>query len=169
MPAIRQNITQAKLHLYGGGRLVNAMRNLSKELGLDDCVTFHGVVPFFELPEILKKADLGIVPTKDSVFSDEALSMKSLEYMTLGIPIVISKTTAHSYYYNDSMVRFFRPRDHNDLANAIISLYRDENMRNRLTDNANEFLERHSWSLAKQDYYNTIDSLLAVKPQKADK
>jgi glycosyltransferase involved in cell wall biosynthesis len=161
MPIIKQQIPQVRLDLYGGGRLYESMMNLSKELGLDDCVHFNGGVPFFELPHILKKADIGVVPTKASVFSDEALSMKSLEYMTLGIPIVISRTSAHSYYYDDSMVVFFKPEDENDLAKAIVSLYqKNEAERDGLIDGAMKFLEVQNWSHAKQTYYKIIDSLI---------
>jgi glycosyltransferase involved in cell wall biosynthesis len=161
MPVVRQHIRGVELHLYGGGRLYETMRNLSQELHIDDCVHFHGVVPFFDLPEILKEADIGIVPTKALVFSDEALSMKSLEYMTLGIPIVISKTTAHSYYYNDTMVQFFTPDDENDLAKAIISLYENVDKRNSLIDGAMKFLDEYSWSHAKKDYFNIVESLVS--------
>jgi glycosyltransferase involved in cell wall biosynthesis len=137
------------------------MMNLSKELALDDCVHFNGAVPFFELPEILKRADIGIVPTKASVFSDEALSMKSLEYMTLGIPIVISKTTAHKYYYDDTMVVFFTPEDENDLARAIISLYQKSGAeRDGLIDGAMKFLDEQNWSHARETYYKIVDSLV---------
>jgi glycosyltransferase involved in cell wall biosynthesis len=161
MPIVKKQIPDVKLDLYGGGRLYESMINLSKELDLDDCVHFNGSVPFFELPEILKRADIGVVPTKASVFSDEALSMKSLEYMTLGIPIVISRTTAHSYYYDDNMVMFFTPEDENDLARAIISLYRKSDAeRDGLIDSAMKFLDEQNWSHAKETYYKIIDSLV---------
>jgi glycosyltransferase involved in cell wall biosynthesis len=109
---------------------------------------------------------MGIVPTKAAVFSDEALSMKSLEYMTLGIPIVISGTTAHRYYYNDDMVKFFQPEDENDLAEKIIALCKDNAERNRLVDNANIFLESHGWSCVKEDYYKIVDQV-SSKRQKS--
>ena len=122
---------------------------------------FNGGVPFFELPEILKKADIGIVPTKASVFSDEALSMKSLEYMTLGIPIVISKTTAHRYYYDDKMVVFFKPEDESDLARSIISLYRKSDAeRDELIDGAMKFLNEQNWSHARETYYKIVESVM---------
>jgi glycosyltransferase involved in cell wall biosynthesis len=161
MVLVRKQIPNVKLNLYGGGRLYESMMNLSKELGLDDCVHFNGGVPFFELPEILKKADIGIVPTKASVFSDEALSMKSLEYMTLGIPIVISKTTAHRYYYDDKMVVFFKPEDESDLAKSIISLYRKSDAeRDELIDGAMKFLKEQNWSHAREIYYKIVESVM---------
>jgi glycosyltransferase involved in cell wall biosynthesis/peptidoglycan/xylan/chitin deacetylase (PgdA/CDA1 family) len=158
---VRKQIPQVTLDLYGGGRLYESMIDLSIELGIDDCVHFNGGVPFYELPEILKKADIGVVPTKAAVFSNEALSMKSLEYLTLGIPIVISRTAAHSYYYDDRMVVFFAPEDENDLATAITTLYRKSGAeRNELIDSAMKFLEKQNWSHAKEIYYKIVESLI---------
>ena len=164
MPAVRKQIPGVKLHLYGGGRLYGAMMDLAKELRVDDCLSFNGAVPFYELPEILKKADMGIVPTKASVFSDEALSMKSLEYMTLGIPIVISRSTAHSYYYDEGMVVFFEPENADDLARAIVSLYGKSNEeKDALIDGALKFIEKENWSHARETYYKIIDSIIDRK------
>lgn len=160
MPIVKNQIPGVRLNLYGGGRLYEAMMELSKELGVADCVQFNGGVPFYELPEILKGADIGVVPTKASVFSDEALSMKSLEYLTLGIPIVISKTAAHRYYYDDGMVVFFDPEDEEALARAIVSLYRKTAAeRNSLIEGAMKFLERENWGHARKRYYQIIEAI----------
>jgi glycosyltransferase involved in cell wall biosynthesis len=161
MPIVKEHIPNVKLHLYGEGRLYQSMIKLSKELNLEGFVFFNGSVPFYKLPQILKKADIGVVPTKGSVFSDEAVSMKSLEYLTLGIPIVISGTRAHRYYYKEDMVVFFTPGDEKDLARAIILLYQKSlQERNLLIENAMKFLEKNNWQRIKEIYLQTIGSLI---------
>jgi glycosyltransferase involved in cell wall biosynthesis len=162
MPVIKQYIPNAVLHIYGGGRLLEDLKNLSENLGIQDCVRFHDTVPFYELPEILLDADIGIVPTKDSVFSNEALSMKSFEYISLGIPIVISRTKAHSYYYRDLMVKFFEPNNSEDLATSVVTLYKDENERKRLIYYADSFIQKHGWNQSKKIYFQVIDRLLST-------
>lgn len=161
MPEVRQSIPNVELHIYGGGRMLEEFEALSTRLDIQDCVIFHGVVPFYELPKILMKADIGIVPTKASVFSDEALSMKSLEYISLGIPIVISKNKAHSYYYDDSVVKFFKPEDENDLAKSIILLCKNENERKQIVYNAHKLMDKYGWKKAKLKYFQIIDNLIA--------
>jgi glycosyltransferase involved in cell wall biosynthesis len=161
IPEVRQNIPDVELHIYGGGRLLEEFEILSTKLEIQDCVIFHGVVPFYELPKILMEADIGIVPTKASVFSDEALSMKSLEYISLKIPIVISKNTAHSYYYDDSVVKFFKPDDEHDLAKSIILLCKNENERNQLASNAYKLIGKYGWKKAKLKYLQIIDNLIS--------
>jgi glycosyltransferase involved in cell wall biosynthesis len=108
----------------------------------------------------MRKADIGIVPTLNGVFAGEALSTKSLEFLAVGTPMIISRTTSTQYYYDDSMVMFFKPGDHYDLARCIIELYKDRYQRKALTQNAERFNQKHSWGHYKKIYLDTVDSLV---------
>ena len=96
----------------------------------------------------------------DRVFSDEAVSMKSFEYITLGIPIVISKTKAHGFYYHDSMVKFFEPENSYDLAMAVVQLYRDPHKRKQLVANSKVFMRKYGWKNHSKKIYTDIVDLL---------
>src|SRR5207247_2383312 len=130
----------------------------AEEHEMKSFVTFHEGVPFYELPAVLADADIGMVPTKDSVFSDEAVSMKSLEYIFMGIPVVISKTKGHSYYYGDSMVKFFEPCNSGDLARAVIDLFRNRASREEQVRNSRRFIEENSWARVKKVYVEIAGS-----------
>lgn len=160
MQIVKEKIPGITLDLYGEGRQCDEFMKLAKELNVSEIVKFHMFVPFFELPGILRNADIGVVPTKGSVFSDEAVSMKSLEYISLGIPIVISRTKAHNYYFDDTMVKFFNPEDEYDLAQAIIYLSADEDEKKRLVNNAQTFMKENNWGKTKEIYFQIIDDLI---------
>jgi glycosyltransferase involved in cell wall biosynthesis len=160
MPAIAERIPNVQLHVYGGGRLLDQCRLAVEKYKIGEFVTFHKGVPFYELPMILAKADLGIVPTKGSVFSGDILAMKSLEYISLGIPIVVSKTKGHSYYYNPSMVKFFLPGNKNSLAEAVIDLYQDEVERKRLKIHSQHFIAKNGWKNSKIKYLQIVKNLI---------
>lgn len=165
MPVISKYIPNVNLHVYGNkkGRLFEECKFMTIALGLKKIVIFHEGIPFYELPKILVDADIGIVPTKGSVFSDEAVSMKSFEYLALGIPIVISKTKAHQFYYNSSMVKFFEPDNSHDLAIVVIELYRDPHKRERLVANSREFMKRNGWNNhAKKIYLDIANRLISA-------
>ena len=160
MPAVLKAMPNIKLHIYGQGRFREKLDRMCGELELNGKVVIHPHVPFFQLPEILSRdADIGIVPTKGSVFSEEALSMKSLEYISMGIPIVISNTQVHKYYFNDSMVTFFQSDNHEDLANKIIQLSNSINIQKRQVENSRIFMEKHDWKIGKLSYYCVINKL----------
>ena len=42
-----------------------------------------------QIAEVMANADLGIVPKRNDPFGGEAFSTKILEFMSLGIPIVV--------------------------------------------------------------------------------
>jgi len=161
MPGIAKAIPNVLLHIYGGGRLREQIENLRVSLGIQNYLTIQRLVPFYQLPSIICQADIGIVPTKHGVFTDEALSMKSLEYIALGIPIVISRNRCHDYYYNDSMVKFFEPENHSDLAEKVIELAKDDKVRQQQIKRSLEFLKIHGWEETKKKYHKIIDNLVA--------
>jgi glycosyltransferase involved in cell wall biosynthesis len=163
MPIIKRELPNAKLHIYGSGPLSEELKLYARKHNIDDVVILHGNVPFYELPMILANADIGIVPTKDAVFSDEILAQKSLEYLSLGIPIVVSKNKGHSYYFNSNMVRFFKPNDRESLARSIIDVCRSPKEREKLLNNSKKFLERHNWKVYKTHYVRIVEQLLSIK------
>ncbi len=160
MPDIAKAIPNCLLHIYGGGRLREQIERLRISLGIQDYLSIHGFVPFYDLPAILCQADIGIVPTKHGVFTDEALSMKSLEYMALGIPIVISRNRCHDYYYNDFMVKFFEPGNPSDLAEKVVELAQDNELRQRQIRKSLEFMKIYGWEETRKKYHKIIDDLV---------
>ncbi len=156
VPEIARHIPHLQLHIYGAGRLQSEFQTLAASLGVNGIVRFHGSVPFHTLPRILPDADVGIVPTKGSVFSDEAVSMKSLEYISMDIPIVISATKAHRYLYDEATVKFFEPENAGELARAVISLYRDPAAREGLISAGRRFMAEHGWNESSKKYLRII-------------
>ena len=77
----------------------------------------------------------------------------------MGIPIVISRNKGHDYYYNDSMVKFFEPRNPSDLAEKVIELAQDDKKRKLQIKNSLEFLKIHGWEETKRKYHKIIDNL----------
>ena len=45
--------------------------------------------------------------------------------MAAALPIIASKTKIDDYYFDDSIIMFFKPGDHEDLARCIIDLYKN--------------------------------------------
>ncbi len=155
---VKKEVKGIRLHIYYGkkGRMYDTLKRRTSELGIENEVKFNTYVPFDQLPYVLKNADLGVVPTKDAVFSDEAVSMKSIEFIFLGIPIVISRTKAHSYYYDDSMVTFFTPCDSSDLARKIISVYQSAGRLEEQVKHSRRFVEQYAWKEKTGRVYSSI-------------
>jgi glycosyltransferase involved in cell wall biosynthesis len=156
---IRDAAPRAEFHIYGEGPAKAGLADLVRLHGLQDRVFLKDPVPLDEIVSIMAKADIGVIPKKDDGFGGEAFSTKSLEFMTLSVPIIIARTRIDDYYFNDSIVRFFKPGNHDDLAEAMLELINNRQRREDLADRALDFANNQSWSAKKALYLQLVDSL----------
>jgi glycosyltransferase involved in cell wall biosynthesis len=158
--AIKDQAPNAEFHVYGRGPERQAIANMIDELNLQDRVVLKDPLPISQIADIMANADLGIVPKRNDPFGGEAFSTKILEFMSLGIPVIVSATTIDKHYFNDSVVKFFTPEDEVDLAQCMLTLINDKELRTRIADNALKFVEDFSWDKKKYEYLDLVDSLL---------
>ncbi len=156
---IRNEIHDLEFHIYGKGTDEDYFINLVHKLKLEKRVIFRSVVPIEKLPKLMAEADLGVEPKLKKSFGNEAFSTKILEFMTVGIPVIASDTMVHTHYFDESMVKFFRSEDENDLARCIALLRKEEKLRKYLVKNAFRYIEKNSWNIKKYSYLNIVDSL----------
>jgi glycosyltransferase involved in cell wall biosynthesis len=74
--------------VVGDGTELVALRHLSRQLAIEDCVEFTGRLPDTALWEILSTADVCVNPDRANEMNDKSTMNKILEYMALGKPIV---------------------------------------------------------------------------------
>jgi glycosyltransferase involved in cell wall biosynthesis len=162
-----REIPGAQFHIYGEGAAKPSLIDLANDLGLSGCVHFHGFLPTNEIADVMARCDLGVEPKKaSSAFSNEAASTKILEFMAVGVPVVVSDTSIHKYYYDDSIVEFFESDQDSALADSILKLSRSPELRERLVANAGAHAKSNSWAVKKHEYTNLVDSLVAGNSQK---
>ena len=153
-------LPQAEFHLYGDGNMKENLVALAKDLGLHDRVRFFDWIPVQQMAEIMANADLGVVPKRADSFGNEAYSTKIMEFMSLGVPVVVSSTKIDRHYFNGSLVRFFESGNDAALAEAMFEMLCDRNLRDRLAKNALEYASRNSWESRKGEYLNLVGSLI---------
>jgi glycosyltransferase involved in cell wall biosynthesis len=156
---VRNEAPNAELHLYGNGRLESDLRAQAARLGLNGSVRFFGSVPLDRMPEVMANADIGVVPKRADGFGDEAYSTKIMEFMSQGVPVIVSRTKIDTFYFDDSSVRFFPSGDVQALADAMAELIRSKDLRESLSTHGYDYVARNSWDVRKQDYLDLVDSL----------
>jgi glycosyltransferase involved in cell wall biosynthesis len=156
---IKDRAPNAEFHIYGDGPAKAGLAEQIRSHGLEDKVFLKDPVPLDEIVNIMAKADIGIIPKKNDGFGGEAFSTKTLEFMTLGVPIIVSRTRIDKFYFNESMVKFFEPDNIEDLAEAMLALINNRSTRDRLSVTAAEFAKKNCWGAKKEIYLNLVDSL----------
>ena len=159
---IKDQIPDAEFHIYGEGPAKESLIQLAQTLGLHDRIIFHGLVPTEDIVKVMANTDLAIEPKRaGSQFGNEALSMKIFEFMAVGVPLVVSRTRIHQYYYADSLVCYYDDDNDEQLAANILFLRSNSSRRQQQVSNALQYVEAHSWSVEKCAYLRIVDSLAA--------
>jgi glycosyltransferase involved in cell wall biosynthesis len=159
-PRVLERCPTAEFHIYGTGGVINDLKQLIKRLGVEKEVLFCPPVPVGKIPQLLANADAGVVPKRNDPFGNEAYSTKIMEFMSQGIPVVLSRTAIDSYYFDDSQVRFCQPGDPDSFADGLIDVLTDETIRERLVRNSMTYVAQNHWGTRKQDYFDLVDTLI---------
>lgn len=116
---------------------------LKDELGLGDMVTFLGGRAQSSLPYYYASADVVVMPSRY-----ESFGLAALEAMACGTPVVASDVGGLSFIVRDGETGFLVPEgDEPALADCILSLLRDPQLRDRLAERAVVVAQNYSWHL----------------------
>jgi len=143
--------------IIGDGTDLQRIKDLSRELDLDDFVDFYGRVSDEKLVDILNTADICVNPDKPTEMNNLSTMNKIMEYMSLKKPIVQfdlkeGKFSAQkaSLYANNVF----------DFSEKIIKLADDEDLRKEMGEfGYNRIINDLNWNIEKKNllkFYNKI-------------
>jgi glycosyltransferase involved in cell wall biosynthesis len=157
---VSSEIPEAEFHIYGNGAERDNLVQLANDLGLRGRVKFQDFLSIEAIAKVMANSDLAVVAKRaGSTFGNEAASTKIMEFMAVGVPVIVSRTKVDTFYHSESTVKFFTSEDVDDLAKSIAMLYRDASLRNKLSSNAIAYTREHSWNQKKNEYFAIVDSL----------
>lgn len=158
---IKDVVPEADFHIYGDGPSKPELLSLIDYFHLEGRVVLHERKPLREISDVLQNARLGIVPKRKDGFGNEAFSTKILEFMAMGVPVIVSDTDVDRQYFDDSVVRFFRGGDENDLACCMLDLIRHPETRRLLSERAASLVDQYDWTIKREEYLKLVDGLLS--------
>jgi glycosyltransferase involved in cell wall biosynthesis len=162
---ISDKVPAARFYIYGEGPAKNQLAQLIEQLHLKDRIFLRPFIPWRDIARVIADADMGIIPKRNDPFGGEAFSTKTLEFMSAGVPVIVSRTKIDQFYFDDSLVRFFEPENENDLAAAMLAMINDKAMRDRLAANGIAFAHENRWDVKKEVYLNLVDGLCRRKAE----
>jgi glycosyltransferase involved in cell wall biosynthesis len=149
-----------EFHIHGEGPAKTELARLVTELQLTDKVQLHPPLPLREIAQVMANADLGVVPKRNDSFGGDAFSTKVLEFMALGVPLVVAATRVDQHYFNDTQLRFFTPDNAVDLSRAILDAYHCRARSAELAANALRHVATQSWGVRKAGYLSLVQALM---------
>ncbi|MCD6371274.1 MAG: glycosyltransferase [Candidatus Aenigmarchaeota archaeon] len=135
---VSKEIPQAVLVIVGKGPLFFKLKDLAKRLGIKDKVIFTGQISEEERNYLYKICNVFVLP---SINKGEAFGLAMIEAMYFGKPIISTRIKGSGVtFVNKHKITglVVEPKNEKELANAIITLLKDEKLRKKLGKNARE-------------------------------
>ncbi len=131
-----------QLYIYGGGTLLDEMKELTKSLGIENAVQFFGTIPNYEVPKAIQSMDVFINCSKQ-----ESFGVALVEAMACGVPVIATDTEGFKEVVVDKETGIImQDRDPNTMAEAIETLLTNEELRNRYGSAGRErVVEYYDW------------------------
>lgn len=160
----KKEIPSLELDIYGDGeqKYLEEVKSWVASRGLQETIRFHDRVPVEQVPDLIEGADLGLVPCKKDVFVDKVmLPVRLLEYVAMGLPSVCSRVGTVESYFDDTEVAYYEHNNAGQLADRIVKLYRDPELRRRMAGKAMKAFRSCEWPRMQKRYYRILDQLTA--------
>jgi glycosyltransferase involved in cell wall biosynthesis len=159
---ISTQVPEAEFHIYGEGPSKSELLDLIKSLGVENQIKMPLTRSLREIAQIMGRADLGVVPKRKDNFGNEAFSTKILEFMAVGVPVIVSDTKIDKFYFTDSTVKFFQSGDIDDLARCMLEMINNPAERQRQVRDASRFVDTIDWTAKQHQYLELVDRLSAT-------
>lgn len=157
---VHAELPNSEFHIYGDGIARESLKEQARDSGLNGAVRFFKPLSLREIAGVMAEADLGVVPKRADSFGNEAYSTKIMEFMAVGVPVVISSTKVDRYYFDDSVVRFFESGDSEALAQAMLELLRSKEAREQQAARALDYVAENCWDRHKARYIDLVEGLI---------
>lgn len=113
-------------------------------------VVLTGYLPEDELALLMGSAYALVYP---SLF--EGFGVPVVEAMKCRIPVLTSEKTSMQEIAGDAAL-YFDPNDHTTIANQMMIIYKDENLRNQLIEKAQLVAQKYSWQHSAELFWKII-------------
>jgi len=130
------------LIMAGKGEMEEKLKGMVHNLGLEQNVSFTGFIPHEEVPALLQSIDIFVMPSCFEAFGVAAVEAEAME-----VPVVATRVGGIPEAVSDGVTGILvEPRNPEQLAEAIVKLIEDPELRLRLGKEGRRYvLENYRW------------------------
>jgi len=165
IPLVKNEIKDIKLYIAGAGPDLNKLKNLTKNLNLEENVKFLGFISEENKFSYMKSTDIFVLPTYW-----ESFPVVLLEAMACGRPIVTTDVAGNPFAVIDGTNGFLvKPGNCRQISEKLIYLFKNEEMMKRMGEESKKRAEMFDWSIIAQqtkDIYLKINESQKVEMNK---
>jgi glycosyltransferase involved in cell wall biosynthesis len=149
-----------RLRLIGNGSEEEGLKQAARELGLEDRVSFHDLLPHHEVPRQMVQLDAFVLPSLTMPNWKEQFGRVLVEAMAGGV-VPIGSSSGEIPNVIGSAGLIFQEGDHHDLAARIRELFSDDTLRAKLAAKGRRRAEEiFSWKSVAAGTYAVYSEVL---------
>jgi glycosyltransferase involved in cell wall biosynthesis len=144
---LQSELPNMKLHLVGSGYM-SAFQLLVKEKKIEKFAVFHGKVAHSIIQQYYRSADICVCPS-----IHEGFGLVTIEAMASGIPLIASNIRSfREIISNGKNGMLFEPGNDEALAKIILALYKDSDLRKKISEAALKSAAKYDWENIAERY-----------------
>lgn len=150
----------ARLLLVGGGEDYDRLKELAHQLDITGRTIFAGRVSPESVPECFSLATVSVDPVHDDLIARARSPLKIMESLVMGVPPVTGDVGDRRAILEDGQVGVLvRPGDSQALADGLLAVLEDPELRERLARSARAHCERWYWDRLVHDFVQVYDQV----------
>jgi len=135
---VKKKIPDIMLAMAGGGSSLETIKNLTKELGVQENVKFLGILSQFDLANLYRVSEIFTITS-----TSETQSMTLIQAMACGLPVIGVRARALPEYIENNGI-LIEPGDFKGLSEKIVELLENQSLRTELGGRGLKFVQKFS-------------------------
>jgi 1,2-diacylglycerol 3-alpha-glucosyltransferase len=156
IPTVIKEVDAHYIIVGGGGEYTKILTKLSKDLGVEENITFTGFLDWEDYPNIFSIADVFALPAES-----ELQNIPTLEAAASGLPVVVVDKGAPSELANNDNGFIFQHQNSKQMAEYIIKILKDDKLREKMGRKGIELAKNHSLPYVIKEYEKLYQKILS--------
>jgi glycosyltransferase involved in cell wall biosynthesis len=149
---IAVEIPEVVILIVGDGQSLELLKEKAAQLNLTNKVIFEGFRPSYTMQAYIEASHICVIPHVRSQQTDNSSPNKLFQYMYFGKPVISSNCKSlEKLIVEEDCGLIFRDRDSKHLAEQILKLYKDSDLRKKLGENGHKsVMSKYNWEATSQ-------------------
>lgn len=162
LPRIVERIPDIRYMVLGGGprKFEKHFTELISSSDFKSHVSWLGTKKYSDLPKYLAEADIGIAVFQPIELMKYAFTLKIVEYMAAGIPIIATAIGETERVVSKAQSGVLIDYSVEQFADAVIELMQDTERRKIFSENGHRFAAQYDWDQLLEKEYTILKQLL---------
>lgn len=161
--SLNKIIPNIKLVIVGKSSTDSILKQKVEELSILDYVDFEGWQDMSLFPSYISVASIGICPLDRNIQHDVAYANKLFQYMSFGIPVLVSNAKAQQKLILENNVGLVhQEKNHEDFAAKVLEMHLNPSLTKKMGLNAKELVRnKMNWEQTSNELITLYQELLS--------